>query len=124
MWQQTPRTLIQAPFSFFMQANFLYEQQLQREQDTVLKCMQTLQMQLGIEIHPLFETRRFLLSWYPPGPHVLFVGRITSKTLFSLGALDPYFFAPVYLDASLSMWSSASVPVICFTTLPLMETYS
>src|SRR5467141_732679 len=44
-----------------MHATFLHEQ---REQDTVLKCMQLLHMQLGIELHSLFGTRRFLLSWY------------------------------------------------------------
>jgi hypothetical protein len=38
----------QAPLSFFMQATFLYEQQVQLEHETVLKWLQTLHMQLGM----------------------------------------------------------------------------
>jgi hypothetical protein len=50
----------QVPFSICMHATFLYEQQVQREQETVLKCLQTLHMQVGIAVHSPFSNRSAL----------------------------------------------------------------
>ena len=110
----------QAPFSICMHATFLYEQQVQREQETVLKCMQTLHMQLGIAGHLPLRTRTALFF----RPQAALEGSMMKMTLFSSGSLLVYLGAPVYFIDSLSMWSSAGLPVTFFTTLPLIETYS
>jgi len=41
----------QVPLSFRMHATFLYEQQVQREHETVLRWLQTLHMQVGMTGH-------------------------------------------------------------------------
>jgi hypothetical protein len=114
----------QALLSFCMQATFLYEQQLQREQDTVLKCLQTLHMQLGVADNLSLEPVCSRVPCCLSRPQALLEGRITRMTLFSFGLFRLYFAAPVYLRESLSMWSSASLPFNCFATSPLIETYS
>ena len=53
-----------------------------------------------------------------------FSGLIFNITLFSVGDLPGYFSAPIYFFANLSMCFSASSPVICSITFPLIVTIS
>ena len=53
-----------------------------------------------------------------------FSGLIFNITLFSVGDLPGYFSAPIYFFVNLSMCLSASSPVICSITFPLIVTVS
>src|SRR5262249_50303987 len=94
----------QAPLSFCMQAIFLYEQQVQPEHETMFKCLQMLQTQLGISMLTI-------RSLSVPHPLSDALPRELPVSLLDCSA-DTW---PRHLRASISMWSSASFfPAISF----------